>query len=102
MEGNHSVIFQMPFIHEGIRGVADFLLRVEYANGKVAYEPVDSKLSRTGTKQGHLLNYFLRRSSRSQNWEYDRGKSMYFLVQVKWNRSTSEIIGGTGNDCRDR
>ena len=34
----------MPFIHEGIRGVADFLLRVEYANGKVAYEPVDSKL----------------------------------------------------------
>ena len=48
MEENYSVIFQMPFIHEGIRGVADFLLRVEYANGKVAYEPVDSKLSRTG------------------------------------------------------
>ena len=55
MEENYSVIFQMPFIHEGIRGVADFLLREEYGNGKVAYEPVDSKLSRTGAKQGHLL-----------------------------------------------
>ena len=103
MEENYSVIFQMPFIHEGIRGVADFLLREEYGNGKVAYEPVDSKLSRTGAKQGHLLQLlFLRRSSRSQKLEYDRGKFMYFLVQVKWNRSTSEIIGGTGNDCRDR
>ena len=55
MEENHAVIFQMPFMHEGIRGVADFLLRVEYGKGKVAYEPVDSKLSRTGAKQGHLL-----------------------------------------------
>ena len=55
MEENYEVIFQMPFMHEGIRGVADFLLRVEYGKGKVAYEPVDSKLSRTGAKQGHLL-----------------------------------------------
>ena len=55
MQDNHSVIFQMPFVHEGIRGVADFLLRKEYENGKITYEPVDSKLSRTGAKQGHLL-----------------------------------------------
>ncbi len=55
IQGDHSVIFQMPFIHEGIRGVADFLIRKEYENGEIVYEPVDSKLSRSGAKQGHLL-----------------------------------------------
>ena len=55
MQGDSKVIFQMPFINNGIRGVADFLLRTEYENGEIVYEPVDSKLSRTGAKQGHLL-----------------------------------------------
>ena len=55
MEGSYSVIFQMPFIHDGIRGVADFLVQTEYEDGQTVYEPVDSKLSRTGAKQGHLL-----------------------------------------------
>lgn len=55
MKGKNSVIFQMPFINNGIRGVADFLVRTEYEDGEVVYEPVDSKLSRTGAKQGHLL-----------------------------------------------
>ena len=50
----YQVIFQMPFIHDGIHGVADFLERKDY-DGKTVYEPVDSKLSRTGAKQGHLL-----------------------------------------------
>ena len=51
---NYQVIFQMPFIHDGIHGVADFLERKDY-EGKIVYEPVDSKLTRTGAKQGHLL-----------------------------------------------
>tara|TARA_B100000029_G_C17556518_1_gene951858 strand:- start:120 stop:2126 length:2007 start_codon:yes stop_codon:yes gene_type:complete len=51
---NYQVIFQMPFIHDGIHGVADFLEKKDY-EGKIVYEPVDSKLTRTGAKQGHLL-----------------------------------------------
>ena len=27
--GDHDVIFQMPFLHDGMRGVADFLVRVD-------------------------------------------------------------------------
>src|SRR5664279_5289521 len=29
MERGFDVIYQMPFVHEGIRGIADFLLRVD-------------------------------------------------------------------------
>ena len=50
LEVGYPVIFQMPFIHKGIRGIADFL---KEKGG--TYEPVDSKLSRTGAKPGHLL-----------------------------------------------
>ena len=54
MNGEYEIIFQMPFIYEGVRGIADFLEKTEN-NGKVVYEPVDSKLARAGAKQGHLL-----------------------------------------------
>ena len=54
MAGGHEIIFQMPFIYNGVRGIADFLEKTEN-NGKVVYEPVDSKLARAGAKQGHLL-----------------------------------------------
>ncbi len=50
LEVGYPIIFQMPFIHNGIRGIADFL---EERDG--TYKPVDSKLSRTGAKPGHLL-----------------------------------------------
>ncbi len=52
----YDVIFQMPFIHSGIRGIADFLIRVmDPATGAVGYEPVDAKLARTAAKPGHVL-----------------------------------------------
>lgn len=52
----HDVIFQMPFIHDGIRGIADFLILVEDPiTGSVGYEPVDAKLARTAAKPGHVL-----------------------------------------------
>tara|TARA_Y100000590_G_C15730879_1_gene1016981 strand:- start:85 stop:3957 length:3873 start_codon:yes stop_codon:yes gene_type:complete len=54
MEHGYDVIFQMPFIHDGIRGIADFLVKTEY-EGQEFYEPVDSKLARKGAKSGHLL-----------------------------------------------
>jgi len=54
MDDGYEIIFQMPFIYDGVRGIADFLEKTEN-NGKVVYEPVDSKLARAGAKQGHLL-----------------------------------------------
>ena len=30
----HDVVFQMPFVHEGIRGIADFLRRVDDVDGE--------------------------------------------------------------------
>ncbi len=56
LEGDHDVIYQMPFVHDGMRGIADFLVRVEEpANGAGSYEPVDAKLARSDAKPGHLL-----------------------------------------------
>lgn len=50
-----DVIYQMPFIHEGMRGIADFLVRVEGEAGYAHYEPVDAKLTRTKAKPGHVM-----------------------------------------------
>ena len=52
----HDVVFQMPFVHEGIRGIADFLLRVDDPEtGTFSYEPIDAKLARKEAKPGHVL-----------------------------------------------
>jgi hypothetical protein len=54
--GDHDVIYQMPFAHDGVRGVADFVLRViDEETGQVSYEPVDAKLARSEAKPGHVL-----------------------------------------------
>lgn len=51
-----DVIYQLPMIYKGIRGVADFLVRVEDpVPGFADYEPVDAKLSRSEAKPGHVL-----------------------------------------------
>ncbi len=50
-----DVIYQMPFVHDGVRGIADFLERVEYFEGRIAYEPADAKLTRVDAKPGHVL-----------------------------------------------
>ena len=51
----YDVIYQMPFVHESIRGIADFLVRVDAADGYAHYEPVDAKLTRSRAKPGHVL-----------------------------------------------
>jgi uncharacterized protein len=51
----HAVIYQMPFVHDRVRGIADFLVRVERHDGRVGYEPVDAKLARAEAKPGHVL-----------------------------------------------
>ena len=51
-----DVIYQMPFVHEGIRGIADFLVRVsDPVDGYCVYEPIDAKLTRVEGKPGHVL-----------------------------------------------
>ena len=53
--GDVDVIYQMPLLHDGMRGIADFLVRVVDENGAVTYEPIDAKLTRTQAKPGHVL-----------------------------------------------
>jgi uncharacterized protein len=51
-----DVVYQMPFVHNGIRGIADFVERVEDPDaGAVSWEPVDAKLTRAEAKPGHVL-----------------------------------------------
>ncbi len=51
-----DVVYQMPFIRDSIRGIADFVVRVkDSATGIVSYEPVDAKLARSDAKPGHVL-----------------------------------------------
>lgn len=54
-DDGHDVIYQMPFVHDGIRGIADFLVRVDRPDGTWVYEPVDAKLARKEAKPGHVL-----------------------------------------------
>ena len=56
MDDGYDVVFQMPLIHDGMRGVADFLVRSKSEDGaNVCYEPVDSKLARRHASPGHVL-----------------------------------------------
>ncbi|WP_231973709.1 MULTISPECIES: TM0106 family RecB-like putative nuclease [unclassified Mycobacterium] len=51
-----DVVYQMPFVHDGVRGIADFVERlVDPETGDVSYEPVDAKLTRVDAKPGHVL-----------------------------------------------
>jgi uncharacterized protein len=50
-----DVIYQMPLARDGIRGIADFLVRVVDDAGIATYEPVDAKLARKEAKPGHVL-----------------------------------------------
>ncbi len=54
-DGTADVVYQMPFVHQGIRGIADFVVRTTTEDGTVSYEPVDAKLARKEAKPGHLL-----------------------------------------------
>lgn len=51
-----DVFYRLPLAHDGIRGIADFVLRVvDPESGAVNYEPVDAKLARSEAKPGHVL-----------------------------------------------
>ena len=55
-EDDWDVIYQFPMVHDGLRGVADFLVRVpEPIDCHTSYEPYDAKLARLAAKPGHVL-----------------------------------------------
>ncbi|MEB3032080.1 TM0106 family RecB-like putative nuclease [[Mycobacterium] nativiensis] len=54
--GDVGVVYQMPFVHNGIRGIADFVERIDdHDGGAPTWEPVDAKLTRFDAKPGHVL-----------------------------------------------
>ncbi len=56
LEADVDLLFQMPFVHDAVRGVADFLERhVDPETGETRWEPVDAKLARSQAKPGHVL-----------------------------------------------
>jgi predicted RecB family nuclease len=56
MVDGRDVIYQLPMIHDGVRGVADFIVRVEGHGGAPDhFEAVDAKLARQEAKPGHVL-----------------------------------------------
>lgn len=55
LDGDADVLYQMPLAHDGIRGIADFLVRAVGADGSPTWEPVDAKLARQEAKPGHVL-----------------------------------------------
>ncbi|WP_346742456.1 TM0106 family RecB-like putative nuclease [Rhabdothermincola salaria] len=52
--GGHEVTYQVPLAHGGVRGIADFVVRIEDTDG-VRFEPVDAKLTRTTAAPAHVL-----------------------------------------------
>lgn len=56
LTGEYDVVYQMPFIFDGMRGISDFLIKkTDPDSGAVRYEPVDAKLARTEARPGHVL-----------------------------------------------
>lgn len=55
MTDGWDVIYQLPMIHDGVRGVADFIVRIESGDEPAHYEAVDAKLARQEAKPGHVL-----------------------------------------------
>src|SRR5688500_318032 len=57
LSAGHDVVYQLPMINDGLRGVADFLIKTPRPSqlGAFSYEPVDAKLARSQAKPGHVL-----------------------------------------------
>lgn len=54
--GEYDVVYQMPFVFDGMRGISDFVIKVnDPISGTTRYEPVDAKLARTEARPGHVL-----------------------------------------------
>lgn len=66
MAQGYGVIYQLPFVHGGMRGIADFLVKHTFDDGTFTYEPVDAKLARKEAKPGHILQLCFSMLTRSR------------------------------------
>lgn len=111
--GGPDVIYQMPLIHEGIRGIADFLIRVEGQAGEATYEPVDAKLVREAAKPGHVLQLCFYADaiesltgSRPRHLHLWLGSGRMETLTADdylsyWNRLRSQLSLVLGNEARE-
>ncbi len=94
-------IFQMPFVHDGIRGIADFLVRtVDPDTGAVTYEPVDAKLARNEAKPGHVLQLcFYAEAIARAHRRSARARAHRARLRCRSRRSGSTTCCRTGVAC---
>ena len=109
-----DVIYQMPFILGGVRGIADFVVRVEHPEpGFCTYEPVDAKLARSEGKPGHVLQLCFyaealqaltgRPPKRMHLW-LGSGRTETLLAsefQPDWRRQRSQLAALLADDSAD-
>ena len=100
-----DVLYQVPFISRGIRGIADFIERVEHPDpGAASWEAVDAKLARREGKPGHVLQLsfyseciesLTGTSPRSMHLELGSKSRESFLTEhfaAYWRRISCELI----------
>jgi len=82
--GDYEIIFQMPFIHDGMRGIADFLIKREFtdSSGKkdFFYEPIDSKLARNNASKSHLLQLLFYAEALEERTGKKRAEQVYVAL----------------------
>ena len=94
LSGNNDVVFQMPLlVDDEIRGIADFLIAVQNEEG--GYEPVDSKLARSGAKASHILQLLFYAEAISIKQGTDIPKNLHVMLGSRSPEDFIEELWGT-------
>lgn len=97
LSGNNDVVFQMPLlVDDEIRGIADFLIAVQGEEGM--YEPVDSKLARSGAKASHILQLLFYAEAISITEGTDIPKNLHVMLGSRPPEDFIEELWGTETD----
>ena len=97
LSGNNDVVFQMPLlVDDEIRGIADFLIAVQGEEGM--YEPVDSKLARSGAKASHILQLLFYAEAISTTEGTDIPKNLHVMLGSRPPEDFIEELWGTETD----
>ncbi len=97
LSGNNDVVFQMPLlVDDEIRGIADFLIAVQGEEGM--YEPVDSKLARSGAKASHILQLLFYAEAISTTEGTDIPKNLHVMLGSRPPEDFIEELWGTEAD----
>jgi uncharacterized protein len=118
MNDEWDVIYQFPMVHDGMRGIADFLVRVDTPDeGKATFEPYDAKLARQEAKPGHVLQLcfyadaleaLVRRPPRQMHLWLGSGEVQHLDVEPfgpywrRLRRRLAEVMDTTNEDAELR